>query len=71
MFQFRTHLATLCNGINSVKIDSLPILNQVLVISLQKPEPILLNPIDLKSLLTKLETQLVSHPRLAPTQMGW
>ena len=33
MFQLRSHLATLCNGINSVKIDILSILIQVLVIS--------------------------------------
>ena len=68
MFQLRSHLATLCNGINSVKIDIISILNQVLVISSQKCKPALLNPLDLKSLLTKLETQLVPHPRLALPQ---
>ena len=65
MFQLRSHLATLCNGINSVRIDTILILNQVSVISLQKLKPALLNPPDLMSLLTKLESQLVSHPRLA------
>ena len=55
-------------GIHSVKIDILSILNQVLVISSQKLIPALLNPLDLISLLIKLETQLVSHPRLALSQ---
>ena len=32
MFQLRSHLATLCNGMNLVKIDILSILNQVYVI---------------------------------------
>ena len=67
-FQFRSCLATLCNGINSVKIDILSILDQVSIISSQKLKPVLLYPLDLKSLLTKLETQLVSHPRLALPQ---
>ena len=35
-----------------------------LVISSQKLKPALLNPSDLSLLLTKLENQLVSHPRL-------
>ena len=39
-----------------------------MIISSQKLEPELLNPSDLNSLLTKLETQLVSHPRLALPQ---
>ena len=69
MFQLRSHLATHHNGINSVKIDILSILNQVLVISSQKLKPALLSPLDLKSSLTKLETQLVSHPRLALHQL--
>ena len=64
MFQLRSHLATLCNGINSMKIDILSILNQVLVFSSQKLKPALLNPLCLKS-FTKLDTQLVLHPRLA------
>ena len=33
IFQLRSHLAALHNGINSVQIDILSILNQVLVIS--------------------------------------
>ena len=49
-------------------MDILSILSQVLVISLQKLKPTLLNPLDLNSLLTKLETQLVSHPRLTLCQ---
>ena len=65
MFQLRSHLVTLHNGIHSVKIDILSILNHVLVISSQKLTPTLLNPLDLISLLIKLETQSVSHPRLA------
>ena len=68
MFQLRSHLATLCKGINSVRIDILLILNHVLVISSQKLKPMILNPPDLKSLLTKLESQLVSHPWLALPQ---
>ena len=32
------------------------------------PTPALLNPLDLISLLIKLKTQLVSHPRLALPQ---
>ena len=65
MFKLRSHLGTLCNGIHSLKIDTLLILNQVLVISFQKLTPALLNPLDLISLLIKLEAKLVSHPRLA------
>ena len=49
------------NGIHS---DMLSILNHISLISSQKLTP-LLNPLDLISLLIKLETQLVSHPRLA------
>ena len=65
MFQLRSHLATLNNGINSVKIDILSILDNVSIISLQKLKPVLLNPLDLKSLLTKLEPQLVLHPMVS------
>ena len=68
IFQLRSCLATLCNGINSVKIDILSILDQVSVISSQKLKLVLLNPFDLKSLLTKLETQLVLYPWLALLQ---
>ena len=68
MFQLRSHLATLCNGINSVRIDILSILNQVLVISPQKLKHALLNPLDLKPLLTELQNQLVSYPRLTLPQ---
>ena len=50
MFQLRSHLATLCNGINSVKIDVLSILDQVSVFSSQKLKLALLVPLDLKSL---------------------
>ena len=39
-----------------------------MVISSQKIKPLLLHPSDLKSLLTKLEIQLVSHPRLVLPQ---
>ena len=66
MFQLRS--ITLHNGIHSVKIDILSILNQVSVMSFQKLTPALLNPLGLISLLLKLETQLVSHPRLALPQ---
>ena len=59
MFQLRSHLAILHNGTNSVIIDILSILYQVLVISSQKLKLALLNPLDLKSLLTKLKTHLV------------
>ena len=65
MFQLRCHLATLHNRIHSLKIDILPILNQISVINSQKLTPALSNSLDLTSLLIKLGTTLVSHPRLA------
>ena len=65
MFQLRSNLATIHNGINWVKIDILSILDQVSIISSQKLKHVLLNPLDLKSLLTKLETHLALHPQLA------
>ena len=68
MFQLRCHLVTLQSGINSVRIDLLSILDQVSVISSQKLKPTLLNPSDLKLLLTKLESQLVSYLLLALPQ---
>ena len=68
MFQLRSHLATLSNGINSVRIDILSILDQVSIISLQEMKPTLLCPSGLKLLPTRLENQLVSHPRLALPQ---
>ena len=68
MLQSRSCLAPLCNRINSVKIDILSILYQVSIISSQKLKPVLPNPLNLKLLLTKLETQLVSHPRLSLPQ---
>ena len=64
MFQLRSHLVTLCNGINSLKIDILSILNKILVISSQKLTPALLKPLDLMSLLIKIENKVVSHLRL-------
>ena len=64
MFQLRSHIAVPCNGLHSVRIDILLILNQVSGISSQKLIPTLLNPLDLISLLNKLEAQLVSCPRL-------
>ena len=68
MFQLRSCLATIHNGRHSVKIHILSILNQASVISSQKLKPDLLNPLDFISLLLKLETQLVSHPRLPSPQ---
>ena len=68
MFQLRNHLAILHNGINLVKIDILSIFNQVSIISAQKLKLVLLNPLDLKSLPTKLETELVLYPRFALPQ---
>ena len=68
MFQLRSCLATHCSGINSVGIDLLLILNQVSEIASQKIKPALLNPPVLKSLHTKLENLLVSHPRLVLPQ---
>ena len=56
---------TLHNGIHSLKIDILSILNQVSVISSQKLISALLNQLDLISLLIKLEAKLISHHRLA------
>ena len=64
MFQLKSHLATRHNGIHSLKIDLLSFINQHSIKSSQKHIPALLNPLDLISLLIKLETQLVSHPRL-------
>ena len=61
-------MVILHNGIHSVKIDILSILNQVSVISSQKLTSALLNPLDLISLMIKLETQLVSYTRLALPQ---
>ena len=49
-------------------MDILLILNQVSLISSQILKPVLCNPSDLKLLLTKLENQLVQHPRLALPQ---
>ena len=70
MFQLIGHLVTLHqSGINSVTTDILSILKKVSVISSQKLKPALLNSLDQKLLLTKLENQLVSHPRL--TQSQW
>ena len=43
-------------------------LDQVPVISSQKLKPTLLNPTDLKLLLTKLEDQLMPHPSLTVPQ---
>ena len=68
MFQSRSCLAIVHNGLHSIKIDILSILNQVSVISSQKLTPALLNPKDLISLLIKLETQMVSHLRLTLPQ---
>ena len=68
MFQLRSCSATLHNGIHSVRIDILSILNQVSVISSQMFTPALLNSLDLIWLLIKLETQLLSYPRLALPQ---
>ena len=68
MFQLRSHLAILHNGINSVRIGILPISNWVSVISSQKLRPALLNPLDFKLLITKPKNQLVSHPRWALPQ---
>ena len=62
MFQLRSLLVTLHNGIYSVRIGILSILNEVSVISSQKFTLTLLNPLDLILLLIKLEAQLVSHP---------
>ena len=65
MFQLRSHLATLCNGIHSLKVDILSFLNQISVIHSQKSTPTLLNSLDLTSLLIKLEAKLILHLRLA------
>ena len=64
MLQSTSHPVILCNGIHSLKIDILSILNQISVISSQKLTPSLLTPLNLTSLLIKLETKLVSHPRV-------
>ena len=65
MFKLRGHLGTLHNGICSVRIDILSILNQISIINSQKLTPALLNPLDLISLMIKMETQLMLHLRLA------
>ena len=62
MFQLRSHVATLINGLNSPRISILSIINQMLTISSQKLTPALLSPLDPTSLLIKLETKLVLHP---------
>ena len=68
MFHLKCHLATLHKSVNSDQIDIISFLGQVSIISSQKLKPVLLNFLDLKSLLTKLESQLISHPRLALPQ---
>ena len=65
MFQYRSCLATLHNGLNSLRTSNLSIINQISVISSQKLTPTLLSPHDLTSLCIKLETKLVSYPMLA------
>ena len=65
MFKLRSHLATPCIRLNSLRISILSVVNQISIISLQKLTPALLSPHDLTSLLIKLEYKLVSHPRLA------
>ena len=65
MFQLRSHKATLWKGLNSLRTSILSLINQISVISSQKLTPALLSPLDLTSLLIKLETKLMSHPRLA------
>ena len=65
MFQLISHIPVLQNGIQSVRIDILSILNQVSVISSRKLTSTLLNALDLISILNKLEAQLASHPQLA------
>ena len=67
MFQLRSHVATLCNGINLVKIYILSILDQVLIISPQKLKHVLPNPLDLKSLLTKFRNPASFAPKVSPT----
>ena len=54
LFQPTRHLVTLCNGLNSLQINILSIINQVPVISSQKLTPVLLSPCDLTSLFTKI-----------------
>ena len=54
-----------CNEIHSIRIDILSVLNEVSAISFQNLTPTLLDPLDIISLLIKLETQLVSHSQLA------
>ena len=61
MFQLRSHLATLHNGLNSLRISILSIINHISVINSQKLAPVLLSPLDLTSLLIKLETKLLCH----------
>ena len=71
MLHLRSHLATLCNGLNSLWINILSIVNQISIISSHILNPALLSPHDLTSLLIQLESKLVSHPRLAlPTWHG-
>ena len=65
MFQLRSCLTTLHNGIHCLKIDILSILNQMSVICSQKLTLALLNPLDLTSLIIRLEAKIISHPRLA------
>ena len=62
MFQLSNHLVTLWGGLNSLRTSILSIINQISVISAEKLTPALLSPLDLTSLLLKLETKLVSHP---------
>ena len=65
LFQLRSYLVSLCDGLTFLSISILSIINQILIRSSQKLAQVLLNPLDLTSLLIKLETKLVSYPRLA------
>ena len=65
MVQQRSTVATLCNGLHSFRVNILSIVNQISIISSQKLALALLSPCDLTTLPIKLESKLVSHPRLA------
>ena len=70
-FQLRSHLGTLHNGINSLKIDSLSIIYQISVLSSQNLTQSLLNPLDLMSLLIKNRNQVGFTSQVNSVCLSW
>ena len=71
MLQLKSHLATLCNGIHSIRIDILSILNQVSVIKLSKAHTCFIKP--LRSHITTYQTRNPTGitPQISLNPMEW